>query len=181
MPQPARGVFVDRAFDRKRFHQPDRTERQSDAMLQHAALEKIHFQAAAAQIENQTRPDCAAQRPTDGRANQPCFFLAANYFEFDPGFAPDAFSQPPVVAGLARRGCRHRAIGAHVMMVHAIAEMAERADRPRNRIRIEHSPGKRVVPQTHRGAFAFKDGNVLRRGGAPNRQADGVRSGVNRG
>jgi ABC-type hemin transport system ATPase subunit len=66
-------------------------------------------------------------------------------------------------------------------MIHAIAKVAESADSPRNRIRIEHAARKSVVSQAHRGSFAFQYLDVLRRGSAPDRQADGVRSGVDRG
>ena len=59
----------------------------SDAMFEDAALIKIQFEAAAAQIEDQARLDAIAQSPLHGGADQARFFLAADHFQFDAGFA----------------------------------------------------------------------------------------------
>ena len=120
-------VFVNRALDGKSFHQADGAEGKSDALLEDPALIKIQFQAAAAQIEDQARLDAIAQRPLHSGANQPRFFLAADYFELDSGFALHALHQAAVVARFAGGGGGDRAIGADVVLVHAIAELAEGA------------------------------------------------------
>ncbi len=110
MPQPPRGVFVNRAVYGICFHQSDGAQRERDAMPQRAALVEIKLQAAAAEIENQPRLHPVAQRPVHGRADQPRFFLAADHFQLNPGFALDALHQPPVVAHLPRCGRRDRAV-----------------------------------------------------------------------
>ena len=109
----------------------------ADAMFEHPALKKIHFEAAAAQIEDQSRLDAVAQRPVDGRANQAGFFLAADDFELDAGFAPDALHQLSVIARFARCGGGHGAIGADVILVHAVAELAKSARGARDRFVVE--------------------------------------------
>ena len=110
--QPVRVVLVDRAFDRIRFHQADRSERQRDAVLKHSTLKKIQLQAAAAEIEDQPRLHQISHRPHHRRANQPRFLLAADHFEFDAGLSPDALHQRAIVARFACRRCGHGAIGA---------------------------------------------------------------------
>ena len=125
------------------------------------ALKKIHFQAAAAKIENHARLDPVAERPLHGRANQPRFLLAADHFEFDAGFALDALHQAPVVARFARRGRGHGAVGGHLMSVHAVAEMAEGARGARNRVVVQQMARESVVAQPHRGALGFQDLDVL--------------------
>ena len=62
-------VLVDGALDRIGFHQPNRAERQADAMFENAALEEIQLQTAAAQIKNQPRP-VPCRRSTQWTAEQ---------------------------------------------------------------------------------------------------------------
>src|ERR1700723_1214275 len=130
-------------------------------MPKHAAFKKIQLQASATEIENKTRLHPVAQRPLHRRANQPRFFLAADYFQFDSGLALDALKQAPVVADLARRGRCYGAVGGHVIMIHAIAKMAEGANRPGDRFFVQQPPGEGVVAQAHRGAFAFQELDML--------------------
>ena len=129
----------------------------ADAMFQHAALIKIQLQAAAAEIENQPRLHAVAQRPLHGGANQARFFLAADHFQFDSGFSLDAIHQAAVIARFARRGGGHGAIGADVVLVHAIAELAEGARGAGNCVAADDAAGERVVAQAHRGAFAIQN------------------------
>jgi hypothetical protein len=123
-------VFVNGALNRIGLHQADRPQRQRDAMLQQAALEEVHLQAAASEVEDDPRLNPFAQRPTHRQANEPRFLLAADYLHSDSGFPLDALQQAAVVAGLACRGRRHRAVGGHTMAVHVVAEMPEGARRP---------------------------------------------------
>ena len=109
----ARGVvFVDCAFDRESFHQANGAERQSNAAFEHAMFHKIHFEAAAAEIENQARLDAIAERPLDRRADEPCLFFAADDFELDAGLAANSLHQVAIIAGFASRGGGDGAIGA---------------------------------------------------------------------
>src|SRR5580693_5326157 len=127
-------VFVNHAFDGKCFHQADGAEGKADALLEHSALIKIQLEAAAAQIENQARLDAVSDRPQRGRTNQARFFLAADYFQLDSSFALHAIHQAAVIARFARRRRGDGAVGADVVLVHAIAELAEGARGARDRI-----------------------------------------------
>jgi hypothetical protein len=179
--QAPRGIFVDRAVDGVGLHQSNSAQRQREAMPKHATFKKIQLQASATEIENKTRLHPVAQCPLHRRANQPRFFLAADYFQFNSGLALDALKQAAVVADLARRGHRDGAVGGHVIMIHAIAKMAECANCAGDRFFVQQPPGKGVVAQAHRGAFAFQELDMLGRSGARNRQPDRIGSGINRG
>ncbi len=106
-------------------------------MFEHAALIKIQLEAAAAEIEDQPRLDAISQRPLHGGANQARFFLAADYFQFDSGFALHAIHQAAVIARFAGGGRGYGAIGADVVLVHAIAELAEGARGAGNRVAVD--------------------------------------------
>ena len=71
------------------------------------------------------------------------------------------------------------AIGADVVLVHAIAELAEGARGARNRVTANDASGERVMAQAHSGAFAIEHLDVFRRSGAGDYQTNGVRPGVN--
>src|ERR1700722_3745804 len=120
-------VFVDGAFERKSFHQADGAEGQADAAFEDAALVEIEFEAAAAEIEDYARLDAIAQGPLDGLADQARFFFAADDFKFDAGFSADAVHEAAMVAGFAGGGGGDGAVGADVVMIHAIAKLAEGA------------------------------------------------------
>src|ERR1700733_15498634 len=94
-------------------------------MLEHTTLIEIQLETAAAEIEYQTRLDAISESPLHGGTNQARFFLAADYFEFDSGFALHAIHQAAVIARFARGGRSYGTIGADVVLGHAIAELAE--------------------------------------------------------
>src|SRR5271169_6089557 len=154
MAQAVGVVFVNRAFDGKSFHQADGAEGKADALLEDATLIKIQFEAAAAEIEDQARLDAVSQRPLRGRTNQARFFLTADYFQFDSGFALHAVHQAAVIARFARGGGGYGAVGADVGLVHAIAELAEGARGAGNCVAADDAAGEGVVAQPHGGAFA---------------------------
>jgi hypothetical protein len=52
MAKAIRVVFVNRTFDRIRFHQTDGAEWKRDTVLEHAALKEIQFEAAAPEVKN---------------------------------------------------------------------------------------------------------------------------------
>ena len=58
-----------------------------------------------------------------------------------PDFAPDALHQAAVVAGLARGGGGHGAVGGDLIAIHAIAEMAEGARGAGNGVVVEQRGG----------------------------------------
>jgi hypothetical protein len=161
MAQAVDVVFINRPVYGKSFHQTDGAEGEADALLEHAALIKIQLEAAAAQIENQARLDAVSQRPLRGRTNQPRFFLAADYFQLDSGFALHAIHQAAIVARFACGGGGDCAVGADVVLVHPVAELAEGARSAGNRVAADDPAGKRVVAQAHGGAFAVENLNVL--------------------
>jgi hypothetical protein len=134
-------------------------------MFQHAALEKIQFQASAAQIENQPRLHLVAERPVDCLANQTRFFLAADDFEFQAGLPADSLHQAAIVAHLA--GCRrgYGAVAGDMMLIHAVSEVPECAGGAGNRFVVKHAVSESVVAQPDGHALIFEDLDVLRRRG----------------
>src|SRR5271170_4934549 len=174
MAQTVGVVFVNRAFDGKSFHQADGAEGKSDALLENAALVKIQLETAAAEIEDQARLDAVSQRPLRGRTNQARFFLAADYFQFYSGFALHAIHQAAVIARFASGGGGYGAIGAHIVLIHAIAKLPEGAGSAGDGVATDHPAREGVVAQAHGGAFAIENLDVLGRSGAGDYQADGV-------
>jgi hypothetical protein len=148
-------VFVNRAFDGKSLHQADGAEGKADALFENTALIKTQFKTAAAEIEDQARLDAIAESPLHGGADQTRFFLAADYFEFDSGFALHAIHQAAIIARFAGRGGGYCTIGADIVLVHAIAELAEGARGARDGVAADDAAGKRVVAQAHGGALAI--------------------------
>src|SRR5271170_3139117 len=173
MAQAVGVVFVNRAFDGKSFHQADGAERKSDTLLEHAALIEIQFEAAA-QIEDQARLDAVSQGPLRGGADQPRFFFAADYFELVSGFALHAIHQAAIIARFARGGGGYGAVGAHIVLIHAIAKLPEGAGSAGDGVATDHPAREGVVAQAHGGAFAIENLDVLGRSGAGDYQADGV-------
>ena len=155
-------VFIDRAFDGKSFHQADGAEGKADALFQNAALIKTQLETAAAQIEDQARLDAISQGPLHGGTNQARFFLAADYFEFDSGFALHAIHQAAVIARFASGGRSYGTIGADVVLVHAIAELAEGAGGAGDGVAADDAAGEGIVAQAHRSAFAIEHLDVFR-------------------
>ena len=126
------------------------------------------------------RLDAFAERPAHGRAHQPRLFLAADHLQLDARLPPDALHQAPVVAHLAGGRGGDRAVGADVRSGPCGRENAGRRARRGNRFVVEQAPRECVVAQPHRGAFVFEDLDVMRRSGARDHQADGVRARVDR-
>src|ERR1700722_3168959 len=145
MAQTFRLIFIDCAIQLESFHQPDGSQWQPDAMLQNSALVKIQLQAAAAEIENHPRLRAISQGPLHRLATQPRLLFAADYFQFNSGLAPYPIHQSPMVARLARRRRRHRAIRADVVLVHAVPELPERTRGPIDRVASDDVPGEGVV------------------------------------
>src|SRR5271170_556947 len=125
MAQAVGVVFVNRAFDGKSLHQADGAERKSDAIFQHAALIEVQLQAAAAQIEDQARLDAVSQGPQRSGADQARFFFAADYFEFDSGFALHTIHKAAIIARFTCGGGGYGAVSADIVLIHAIAKLAE--------------------------------------------------------
>ena len=149
-------------------------------MLQHATLKKIQLQAAAAEIKNQARLNAVAKSPLHSGANQPRFLLGADHFQLDARLPADAIHQLAVVARFAGRGGGHGAIGADLMLLHAVAKLAEGAGSARDRVVVEHAACESVVAQADGGAFTVKNLNVMRGSGPGNHQPNGVGPGVDR-
>ena len=120
-------IFVDGALDRICLHQSNRAQRQGDSVIKYSALKEVQLQAAAAQIENQSRMNLIAQRPEHCRTNKPRLLFAADHLEFDSGLSSNSLHQGAIVARFARRSCRDGAISAHVMPVHPLAKSLEGA------------------------------------------------------
>src|SRR5271155_317499 len=179
MTQAVGVIFVNRAFDGKSLHQADGAEGKADALLENAALIKTQLEATAAKIEDQARLDAITERPLHGGTNQARFFFAADYFQFDSRFALHAIHQAAVIARFAGCGSGYGAIGADIVLVHAIAELAEGAGGTGNGVTANDAAGEGIVAQAHGGAFAIEHLNVLGRSGAGNYQTNGVRPGVN--
>lgn len=138
-------VLIDCTLDRIGLHQSNSSERQRDSMFEQPTLEEIQFQTASAQIENQSRLNLISQRPEYGRTNKPRFFLAANHFQLDAGLSANPLHQSAIVASFARGGGRNRSVGAHVMLVHPLAESLKGARGARNRLRIQKTASERIV------------------------------------
>ena len=173
-------VFVNRTFDGKSFHQADGAERKCDSALENSVLKEIHFQAAAAEIEDEAGLNAVAESALDGGTNEGCFFFAADHFQLDAGLAADAVHQAAVVARFAGCGSGDGAIGGDVMLVHLGSKLAEGADSAINSFFVEQAARKSIVSEADRCAFAIEDFDVLRRGGAGDDETNRVGAGVNR-
>src|SRR6202007_450643 len=71
------------------------------------------------------------------------------------------------------------AVGPYLVMIHAAAEIPKSASRPSDRLIVEKTPGKGVMPQAHRGAFVVENLDVMGRGGPRDHQPNRVRTRVN--
>ncbi len=148
---------MDRALGVERFHQTDRSQRQSHAFLQNPSPQFIQFQAAAAQIENETRRLEVAKRAQGCHAHQARLFVARNDFEIDLGLMADAFDEHVAVARFAGGAGGHGAIRDHAMAIHDPAELAKRGGGVAQRLAIEFSGSERGMAQAHRSANRFHD------------------------
>src|ERR1700735_138911 len=174
-------IFVDGTLDRIRFHQAYGAERKSDAMLEHAALKEIQFQAASAEVKNQARLEPIVQSPFYRRADQARLFFAANHLQFNSSFSLDAVHQFAVVARLASSGRCDGSIGTDLVSIHAVAELAENSSRARNSVVIKQTASKSIVAQADSGAFIVQDLNMVRRSGASNNEPNGIGAGIDCG
>ena len=171
----ARGVvFVDCAFDRESFHQTNGAERKSNAAFEHAMFHKIHFKAAAAEVEDQARLDAIAERTLDGGADESCLFFAADDFQLDAGLAANSLHQVAIIPGFASSGGGNGTIGRNVVLVHLRAELAKGADGSVDCFFVEQAARERVVTEANSGAFVIENLDVLRRSGAGDDETDCV-------
>ena len=141
---------------------------------------EIQLEAAAAEIENQSRLDAIAERPAAPPSKQPRFFFAADHFQLDAGLAANALDQVAIIPGFARGAGGDGAIGGHVVLVHSRAELAEGARALCDGFVVQQSPRERVVAEANRGAFVIENFDVGGRSGARDDAPDGVRAGVDR-
>lgn len=173
-------VFVDCARNRISLHQADCTERKGDPMFQFTVVEEIQLETAAAEIEDEAGLNAVRESPVDGGANEARFFLATDDFELDSGLAADTFHEATIIAGFASGGGGDGTVGRHVVAVHAVAEIAERARGAVHRVFIEQAVREGVVAQADGGAFGVEDLDLSERSSAGNYEPDGIRAGVNR-
>ncbi len=174
------GMFVNHALGFERFHQPDSAQRQADAFVQHAVAELIQLQAAAAQIENESRRIEIAKCAQHRHPHQASLFIAGDHFQIDSGGVPDAIDQNVAVAGFARGAGGDGAIGDDLVRVHDAAEFAKGVSGIAQGLAIKLSRSKCGVAQAHRSAHRFDNFPVVRGANARDDQPKGVRAGVNR-
>ena len=182
MPQPLDAVLVDRALDANKSPSGESSRAEARCDVPERRAEKNSAPGCRRPRSNISRGlNCSPSAQCTAEHTKPRFLLAADHFQLDSGFAPDAVHQAPVVAHFARRGGGHGAVG----QSPGYWSMRSRKWRKtraahEDRFIVEQAAGESVVAQPHGGALVLQDLDLMRRSGARDHQADGVRSRVDR-